>query len=76
MTNTKYFVIIRYKVKENKIMENKLIKINSEEKLGGDLYQINADFMLGNIWLVVSSRELKRLKNGGNMDRLTKDKYK
>lgn len=57
-------------------MENKLIKINSEEKLGGDLYQINADFMLGNIWLVVSSRELKRLKNGGNMDRLTKDKYK
>lgn len=57
-------------------MNNKLIKINSEEKLGGDLYQINADFTLGNIWLVVSSGELKRLKNGGNMDRLTKDKYK
>lgn len=57
-------------------MNNKLIKINSEEKLGGDLYKINADFTLGNIWLVVSSGELERLKNGGNMDRLTKDKYK
>lgn len=57
-------------------MDNKLIKLNSEEKLGGDLYQINADFTLGNIWLVVSGGELKRLKNGGNMDRLTKDKYK
>lgn len=57
-------------------MENKLIKINSKEKLGGDLYQINAEFTLGKVWLVVSKCELERLINGGNMDRLTKDKYK
>lgn len=57
-------------------MENKLRKINSEVKLGGNLYQINADFTFGDIWLIVSSEELRRLKNGGNMDRLTKDKYK
>lgn len=57
-------------------MENKLIKINSKEKLSGDLYQINADFTLGNIWLAISERELARLLTGGNMDRLTKDKYK
>lgn len=57
-------------------MENKLIKINIEEKLGGDLYQINADFTLGNVWLVVSASEIERLKKGGNMDRLTEDHYK
>lgn len=57
-------------------MDNKLIKINNIKKFSSGLYRINADFTLGNIWLMVSVGELERLKNGGNMDRLTKDKYK
>lgn len=57
-------------------MNNKLIKLNKMKPLANNLVFINADFTLGNIDLVVSQGELKRLMNGGNMDRLTKDKYK
>lgn len=57
-------------------MENKLIKLNKMKPLANSCVFINADFTLGNIDLVVSQGELERLINGGNMDRLTKDKYK
>lgn len=57
-------------------MNNKLIKVNNIKKFSSGLYRINADFTLGNIWLVVSEKELERLENGGNMDRLTKEQYK
>lgn len=57
-------------------MNNKLIKLNKMKSLANNLVFINADFTLGNIDLVVSQGELERLMNGGNMDRLTKDKYK
>lgn len=57
-------------------MNNKLIKINSKQEVSKNIYKINANFTLGNIDLLVSKNELERLKNGGNMDRLTKDKYK
>lgn len=57
-------------------MENKLIKLNKMKPLANNRVFINADFTLGNINLVVSQGELERLINGGNMDRLTKDKYK
>lgn len=57
-------------------MNNKLIKLNKIKTLANNRVFINADFTLGNIDLVVSQGELERLMNGGNMDRLTKDKYK
>ena len=57
-------------------MNNKLIKLNKMKALANNRVFINADFTLGNIDLVVSQGELERLMNGGNMDRLTKDKYK
>lgn len=57
-------------------MNNKLIKLNKMKPLANSLAFINADFTLGNLDLVVSQGELERLMNGGNMDRLTKDKYK
>lgn len=57
-------------------MNNKLIKLNKMKPLANSLVFINADFTFGNLDLVVSQGELERLMNGGNMDRLTKDKYK
>lgn len=57
-------------------MNNKLIKLNKMKALANNRVFINADFTLGKIDLVVSQGELERLMNGGNMDRLTKDKYK
>ena len=57
-------------------MENKLIKINSMETLENGFISVNADFELGNLDFWTQKSELDRLIAGGNMDRLTKDKYK
>lgn len=57
-------------------MKNKLIKINSMETLENGFILVNADFELGNLDFLTQKCELDRLIAGGNMDRLTKDKYK
>ena len=57
-------------------MNNKLIKINSIEKMNNGFLKVNADFELGNLDFITQQNEIDRLLNGGNMDRLTKDKYK
>lgn len=57
-------------------MNNKLIKINSMETMDNGFLKVNADFELGNLEFVTQHIEIDRLLKGGNMDRLTKDKYK
>ena len=56
-------------------MENKLIKINSTETLENGFISVNADFELGNLEFWTNQCELDRLIAGGNMDRLTEDRY-
>ena len=56
-------------------MENKLIKINSMETLENGFISVNADFELGNLEFWTNQCELDRLIAGGNMDRLTEDRY-
>ena len=60
-------------------MENKLIILyysDHQIKNGIKVVAFNADFTLGNISLLTTEAEFKRLMNGGNMDRLTKEQYK
>ena len=56
-------------------MENKLIKINSMETLENGFISVNADFELGHLEFWTNQCELDRLIAGGNMDRLTEDRY-
>ena len=56
-------------------MENKLIKINSMETLENGFISVNADFELGHLEVWTNHCEIDRLIAGGNMDRLTEDRY-
>ena len=56
-------------------MENKLIKINSMETLENGFISVNADFELGHLEFWTNQCEIDRLIAGGNMDRLTEDRY-
>lgn len=56
-------------------MENKLIKINSMETLENGFISVNADFELGHLEFWTNQYEIDRLIAGGNMDRLTEDRY-
>lgn len=58
-----------------KKMENKLIKINSMETLENGFISVNADFELGHLEFWTNQCEIDRLIAGGNMDRLTEDRY-
>ena len=56
-------------------MENKLIKINSMETLENGFISVNADFELGHLEFWTNQCEIDRLIAGGNMDRLTEERY-
>ena len=58
-----------------KKMENKLIKINSMETLENGFISVNADFELGHLEFWTNQCEIDRLIAGGNMERLTEDRY-
>ena len=61
--------------KRETTMENKLIKINSMETLENGFISVNADFELGHLEFWTNQCEIDRLIAGGNMDRLTVDRY-
>lgn len=57
-------------------MDNKLIEIYDMKVVNDKFYIIDAQFTLGRLKLTASKGEMNRLMAGGNMDRLSKDKYK
>ena len=57
-------------------MNNKLIEIYDMKVVNDKFYIIDAQFTLGRLKLTATKGELNRLMAGGNMDRLSKDKYK
>ena len=57
-------------------MNNKPIEIYDTKVVNDKFYIIDAQFTLGRLKLTTTKGELNRLMAGGNMDRLSKDKYK